>query len=62
MVFMFVILFLGIKSFFFYSQMKENLSKTPTEPSPAKEHEKKHKEQCIKNKRLSENIYSVANL
>ena len=42
--------------------MKENLSKTPTEPSPAKEHEKKHKEQCIKNKRLSENIYSVANL
>ena len=48
--------------FFFDSQMKENLSKTTTTPYPAKECEKKHKEQCIKNKCLSENIYSIANL
>ena len=41
----------------------QNLSKTiTTKLYPANECEKKHKEQCIKNQRLSDNIYSIANL
>ena len=48
---------------FFDSQMKKTLSKTTTTKLyPAKEWEKKHKEQCMKNKRLSDYIYSNANL
>ena len=48
---------------FFDSQMKKNLSKTiTTKLYPAKECEKKHKEECIKNKRFSDYIYSIANL
>ena len=44
------------------SQMKKNLSKTTTTKLyPAKEC-KKNKEQFIKNKRLSDYIYSIANL
>ena len=39
---------------FFDSQMKKTLSN--------KGMRKKHKEQCIKNKRLSDYIYSIANL
>ena len=48
---------------FFASQMKKNLSKTTTAKLyPAKECKKKLKEQRIKNKRLSDYIYSIANL
>ena len=48
---------------FFDSQMKKTLSKTTTTKLyPAKECEKKHKEQRMKNKRLSDYIYSNANL
>ena len=48
---------------FFHSQMKKALSKaTTTKLSPAKQCEKKHKEQRIKNERLSDYIYSNANL
>ena len=48
---------------FFNSQMKKNLSKTiTTKPYPAKECEKKSKEECIKNECLSDYIYSIANL
>ena len=47
---------------FFDSQMKKNLSKAiTTKLYPAKECEK-NKEECIKNKRLSDYIYSIANL
>ena len=43
--------------------MKKNLSKTiTTKPYPAKECEKKSKEECIKNECLSDYIYSIANL
>ena len=46
---------------FFDSQMKKNSSKTIiTKLYPAKECEKS-KEQCIKSKCLSDNIYSIAN-
>ena len=48
---------------FFDSKMKKNLSKTITAKlCPAKECEKKHKEECIKNKHLSGYMYSIANL
>ena len=48
---------------FFDSQMKKNLSKTTTTKLyPVKEFEKKKKEQCVKNKRLSDYIYPNANL
>ena len=44
-------------------QMKKSLSKTTTTKFyPAKECEKKHKEQCVKNICLSDYIYSIANL
>ena len=43
--------------------MKKNLSKTiTTKLYPAKECEKKSKEECIKNECLSDYIYSIANL
>ena len=43
--------------------MKKNLSKTiTTKPYPAKECEKKSKEECIKNECLSDYIYSIVNL
>ena len=48
---------------FFRLPNEKNLSKTiTTKFYPAKECEKKHKEQRIKNKGLSDNIYSIANL
>ena len=48
---------------FFDSKMKKNSSKTITAKlCPAKECEKKHKEECIKNKHLSGYMYSIANL
>ena len=45
------------------SHLKKNLSKAITAKLyPAKECEKKLKEECIKNKHLSNYIYSMANL
>ena len=47
---------------FFWLPNEKNWSKTiTTELYPAK-NAKKQKEQCIKNKRLSDSIYSIANL
>ena len=49
-------------NFFFDSQIKKNLSKTiTTKLYPAKQCEKKWG-RMHKNKRLSDNIYSIANL
>ena len=49
---------------FFWLPNEKNLSKTiTTKLYPAEEYEKKkHKEECIKNKRLSDYNYSIANL
>ena len=48
---------------FFHSQMKKTLSKATTTTTFSSEAiRKKHKEQRIKNKRLSDYIYSNANL
>ena len=48
---------------FFDSQMKHNLVSNNNYKTLSSEGmQKKHKEQCIKNKRLSGYIYSIANL
>ena len=48
---------------FFDSQMKNSMSQTTTTKLyPPKQRKKKHKKQCIKNKRFSDYIYSNANL
>ena len=48
---------------FFVSQVKKSLSKTTAKKrSPAKKCETNIRQQCIKNKRLSDCIYSVATL
>ena len=48
---------------FFWLPNEKNLSKTiTTKLYPAEEYEKKNKEECIKNKRLSDYNYSIANL
>ena len=44
---------------------KKNLPKTTTTTTklyPVKEYKKTHKKQCIKNKHISDYIYSIANL
>ena len=55
------LLFNATSDHFFDSKMKKNLSKTITKLYPAKEW-KKHKEQFIKNKSLSDYIYSIAKM
>ena len=47
---------------FIGSQMKKGCPKQPLKTLFSKEMLNKHKEQCIKNKRLSDYIYSVATL
>ena len=48
---------------FFVSQMKKNLSKTTSKKTlSSKEMLNRHKEQCIRNKCLSDYIYSLATL
>ena len=50
---------------FFVSQMKKTLSKTTAKKlyqAKKKKMQNKHKEQCMKNERLSDYIYSLATL
>ena len=47
---------------FLVSQTKKACLKQPLKALSSKEMQNKHKEQCIKNKRLSDYIYSIATL
>ena len=47
---------------FFCLPNEKNLSKTTTKNFISEEMRNKHKEQCIKNRRLSGYIYSIATL
>ena len=47
---------------FFACPMKKNLSKQPLKTLTSEEMQNKYKQQCIKNKILSDYIYSIATL
>ena len=56
------LLFNATSDHFFNSQMKKTCLKQQLQNFIQRRNAKKHKEQFIKNKRLSDYIYSIANL